>query len=128
MLMNLKVFRTIDGHPLKETALRLMLKDFGTNELTQEWPDLSQEITISSEQLCDYLQEAEARQAAYVRRVGSINNVRPGALKRRRTETPPDNTSSEDVSKYEAVERDSKRGRIDDNDYSPSSSLTHSDS
>ena len=107
-------------------ALRLTLKDFGTEELTQEWPDLSQEITISSEQLCDYLSEAEARQEAYVRPVGSISNVRPGALKRRRTETLPDNASSEDESKSEAAERESKRGRID-SDYSPSSSLTNSD-
>lgn len=125
MLIDLKVFRTSDGHPLKEAALRLMLKDFGTEDLTRGRPELSQEVTISSEQLCCFLSEAEARQEGYARRVGSKNNVLPGAKKRRRSETPPDHLSS-DESIFRAAGRDSKRGRLD-SDYSPSSLSTTSD-
>ena len=110
---------------MKKAALRLPFKDFGTEDLTRGRPELSQEVTISSEQLCCFLSEAEARQEGYARRVSSKNKVLLGAKKRRRSQTPPDHLSS-DESIFRAAGRDSKRGRLD-SDYSPSSLSTTSD-
>ncbi|KGO78440.1 hypothetical protein PITC_069030 [Penicillium italicum] len=124
-IVKAQTFRTSDGHPVEEAALRLMLKDFGTEELTRGRPELNQEVTISSEQLCCFLSEAEARQKVYTRRVGSKNKVLPGAKKRRRSETPPDHLSS-DESTSKTTGRDSKRGRLE-SDYSPSSPSATSD-
>ncbi|OKP09499.1 hypothetical protein PENSUB_5148 [Penicillium subrubescens] len=118
--------RTYVDDKIRPKLLQLTLKDFGTEELTHELPDLDKEITISSEQLYGYLLEAEARQEAYVQRVGSVNNVRPGALKRQRTETPSDDSSSPIESDSEAARKNTKRGRID-SDYSPGSSLMSPD-
>lgn len=125
-LKNLKVFRAEDGQPSSPKSLRLTLRDFGTEELMQQLPDLDQELRISSEQLYNYLLEAERRQEAYVWRVGSVNNIKSGALKLQRTETPPDEAGSQEESDSDVAGQRKKRGRID-SDYSPSSPSTSSD-
>lgn len=101
-----------------------MLKDFATEELTQNNPNLDQEIVISSENLCGFLADAEARQTAQERQSGSVNRLSPGVRKRRRSETP-DRVSSE----VEADPEDNgrKRSRYE-SDYVPSSPSVDSNS
>lgn len=79
---------------------------------------LDREILITSKQLCDFLSSAEARQQIQTQQQGSINKMRPGALKRRRPQTPPDQLSSEED---ESVEKKIKYER-QSSDYIPSSS------
>ncbi|CAG8015642.1 unnamed protein product [Penicillium salamii] len=112
-------FRTDSGLPTKETTLRLSLRDFATEELLRGNIDLDREIIITSKQLCDYLSGAEARQQAHTQHQGSINQIRPGALKRRRPQTPPEHISSEGEGSFEG-ERQRKRG-CRSSDYHPSS-------
>lgn len=103
---------------MTETALRLTLRDFAPEQLTQGCPDLDREIIVSSEQLCGFLAEAEARQQAGTQHTGCMDSVRPGALKRRRYRTPPDEISDDEAS---CEERKSKRDRRD-SDYRPRAS------
>ncbi|KAJ5949951.1 hypothetical protein N7454_001535, partial [Penicillium verhagenii] len=112
-------FRTDAGTPAERTALRLSLRDFATEELSQGLTGLDQEILITAEQLCSFLASAESRQQAQTHRQGSLNQVRPGVLKRRRPETPPEQLSSEDAD----IQKNTKikRGRRG-SDYRPSSS------
>ncbi|KAJ6069163.1 hypothetical protein N7499_011050 [Penicillium canescens] len=117
-------FRMDTGIPAERTGLRLSLSDFATEELSQGHVGLDQEIFITSEQLCDFLSSAESRQQAQALYQGSINQIRPGALKRRRLETPPELPSSEDEGSIEK-NRESKRGR-QSSDFRPSSSSTNS--
>ncbi|OJZ79964.1 hypothetical protein ASPFODRAFT_54194 [Aspergillus luchuensis CBS 106.47] len=71
---------------------------------------------ISSRQLCGFLSQAESRQETQERHIGSINYIRPGARKRRRTVTPGSDSQSE--------QEGPKRHRHDDSEYHPSSSPT----
>lgn len=86
-------------------------------ELTNGHPYLEHEILVSSEQLCEFLSSAEARQRQEVQGIpqGSVNKMRPGARKRRRPSTPLDGTDAEDESEPE--NKKSKRGRHDSSDY-----------
>lgn len=56
---------------------------------------------------------------------GSINRLRPGAGKRRRPQTPPEQSSSEEEGSVEKT-RESKRGRRS-NDFRPNSSSGYSE-
>ncbi|KAJ5843735.1 uncharacterized protein N7525_001476 [Penicillium rubens] len=89
-------FRTDSGLPAEETALRLSLRDFATEELSRGLTSLDQEISITSRQLCDFLSCAEEEQRGQTLLQGSINLLRPGAGKRRRPQTPPEQLSSEE--------------------------------
>ncbi|KAH3055757.1 hypothetical protein KXW16_006504 [Aspergillus fumigatus] len=109
-----KIFRTNDGQPSELDSLRLNLKDFATVELTRSYPNLdSQEIIISSKQLCEFLSRAESRQETEERRNGSTNRIRSGVQKRRRPSTPDSDSQTGE---------ENKRGRYDDSEYHPSSS------
>ncbi|KAB8213195.1 hypothetical protein BDV33DRAFT_210439 [Aspergillus novoparasiticus] len=112
-----QAFRTDDGIPLEDTTLRLSLRDFATDPLLEEYADINQEVVITAQQLCAFLQSAEARQSAQIHHEGSVNTIRPGVLKRRRRTTPSDATGSDDEP---TSEREAKRGRSD-SDYHPSS-------
>ncbi|KAJ6033758.1 hypothetical protein N7444_011529 [Penicillium canescens] len=81
-------FRTDSGLPTEGIALRLSLRDFATEELARDHVGLEREIVITSKQLWDFLSSAEARQQIQTQHKGSINRIRPGALKRRRPQTP----------------------------------------
>lgn len=125
MLIIEQPFRTDSGLPTEGTVLRLSLRDFATEELARgHVEDLDREILITSKQLCDFLSSAEVRQQAQTKQRGSINRIRPGALKRRRPQTPPEQLSSEDEGSIER-KRESKRGR-QSSDYFPSSSSADS--
>ncbi|EAL86725.1 uncharacterized protein AFUA_7G08520 [Aspergillus fumigatus Af293] len=112
-----QAFRTDDGIPVEDTMLRLSLRDFATDPLLEEYADINQEVVITAQQLCAFLQSAEARQSAQIHHEGSVNTIRPGVLKRRRHITPSDVTGSDDE---QTSERETKRGRSD-SDYHPSS-------
>ncbi|THC87068.1 hypothetical protein EYZ11_013486 [Aspergillus tanneri] len=114
-----QAFRTDDGLPVEDTTLRLSLRDFATDTLLEKYADLDQEVVITAQQLCAFLQVAEARQSAQIHHKGSVNTIRPGVLKRRRRATPSDATGSDDEP---TSERETKRGRArSDSDYHPSS-------
>ncbi|KAJ6057048.1 hypothetical protein N7460_000322 [Penicillium canescens] len=113
-------FRTDSGLPTEGIALRLSLRDFATEELARDHVGLEREIVITSKQLWDFLSSAEARQQIQTQHKGSINRIRPGALKRRRPQTPPEQLSSEDEGSVTRG-REIKRGR-QSSDYRPSSS------
>ncbi|KAH1396915.1 hypothetical protein KXX51_008078, partial [Aspergillus fumigatus] len=85
-----QAFRTDDGIPVEDTMLRLSLRDFATDPLLEEYADINQEVVITAQQLCAFLQSAEARQSAQIHHEGSVNTIRPGVLKRRRHITPSD--------------------------------------
>lgn len=87
--------------------------------------DWDQELTISSEQLCEYLTAAEAK----VRQAGSLgqHSVAPGVKKRKRLETPPEEITASDEARYvEREERAAKRLAQNDPDYEDMSSMKSS--
>lgn len=112
-------FRTETGCAVEGTELRLPLRDFGTDELSHGQKGLDQEIILTSNQLCQFLASAEARQNIQTQHQGSINRIRPGALKRRRPQTPPEHLSEEESSIE--MGREKKRGR-QSSDFRPGSS------
>lgn len=81
---------------------------------------LDREILITSRQLCDFLSRAEDEQPVQTLQQGSINRLRPGAGKRRRPQTPPEQPISEEEGTIE-TRRESKRGRRS-SDFRPNSS------
>lgn len=102
-----QAFRTDDGIPVEDTTIRLSLRDFATDPLLEQFADINQEVVITAQQLCAFLQSAEARQSAQIHHGGSVNAIRPGVLKRRRRTAPSDATGSDD-------EPTSERGRSAD--------------
>jgi hypothetical protein len=56
-----QAFRTDDGIPVEDTVLRLSLRDFATDSLLEEYADINQGVVITAQQLCAFLQSAEAR-------------------------------------------------------------------
>lgn len=126
MLTDEQPFRTDSGLPAEGTTLRLSLRDFATEELSRGHGGLDREILITSKQLCDFLSSAEARQQVQTQHQGSINRMRPGALKRRRPHTPPEQATSEDEESI-GRKKERKRGRQSSN-YRPSSSSEDSKS
>ncbi|KAB8240717.1 hypothetical protein BDV35DRAFT_108602 [Aspergillus flavus] len=112
-----QTFRTDDGILVEDTTLRLSLRDFATDPLLENYADINQEVVITAQQLCAFLQSAEARQSVQEHHEGLVNTIRPGVLKHRRRITPSDATGSDDEP---TSERETKRGRSD-SDYHPSS-------
>ena len=117
-----QAFRTDDGLPVEGSALRLSLQDFATEHLMQEYAPLDQEIVITSQQLCAFLQSAEERQKAQIHHQGSVNTIRPGVLKRRRRTPPSDTTGSDQEStRQRRTRRKMDHSKSSDSDYHPSS-------
>ncbi|KAK4981952.1 hypothetical protein LTR66_009577 [Elasticomyces elasticus] len=117
-----EVFRNEDGSPSGNFGLRLQLKDFAHEELAENVGDQDREIIISSQQLCVYLADAERSLEGWRRSHSSRHTVRPGAVKRPRSETPPARITSDDEARYiEGEERTAKRTALGDRDHEPSS-------
>ncbi|OQE16603.1 hypothetical protein PENFLA_c027G04995 [Penicillium flavigenum] len=91
-----KQFRTNSGVPAEGEAFRLSLRDFGVEELAQDYAELDQEIVITSEQLCDFLSSAEAHEEKITRFEGSVGQIPPGAVKRYRSQIPLEQQISEE--------------------------------
>ncbi|CAG8181967.1 unnamed protein product [Penicillium salamii] len=103
-------FRTESGLPVEEAqpALQLSLRDFAPKSISQKYPDLDQDICISSRELCDFLSSAEAAHQKQLLDQGVGETLSPGTRKRRRVQTPPEQLSSEEELPKNAM----KRGRL----------------
>ncbi|KAK4978308.1 hypothetical protein LTR66_008755 [Elasticomyces elasticus] len=95
-----EVFHNEDGTPSGNFGLRLHFKDFTNEELADDVGDQCREIIISSQQLCVYLADAERFEPGWRRSHSSTHTIRPGPVKRPRSETPPARIMSDDEARY----------------------------
>lgn len=116
-----EAFRDDQGNSTDHVGLRLRLRDFVYEELAHsELRDEDQELVVSSQQLCEYLNAAETM-------VGGMESLGEHSIpsrlkKRKRSETPPDQITSGDEARYvEQEERAAKRMADDDSDYKDAS-------
>ncbi|KAF2799726.1 hypothetical protein K505DRAFT_332307 [Melanomma pulvis-pyrius CBS 109.77] len=89
-----EAFRDDQGNPTNHPGLRLQLSDFACEELTRDAiKDENPEITVSSQQLCEYIAAAEDK----IRRQSMLikHSILPGVKKRKRSESPPETIASE---------------------------------
>lgn len=112
-----EVFRDEHGNPTDGPGLRLHLSDFANKGLVQrKVGDLDEDITISTRQLCEFLDTAEAK--IYERESLSQDLIPFGVKKRKRPETPPEEMVSGDEARFvQLEERAAKRTAKDDPDY-----------
>ncbi|CAG7924591.1 unnamed protein product [Penicillium olsonii] len=92
-------FRTESGLPIddsKQPALQLSLRDFAPKSISQKYPNLDQDILISSKELCDFLSSAEAEHQKQLLGQGVEEPLSPDTRKRRRAQTPSEQLSSEE--------------------------------
>jgi hypothetical protein len=116
------VFRNQDGTPSGKPGIRLQLQDFANEELVEDVRTEDREICISSEKLCLYLENAEKYDRGPRPSPRSKHTIRPGAVKRLRSETPPATLTSDDEARYQREEdRTAKRTVLNDPEYVPSS-------
>ena len=113
------MFRDDQGHPTNHLGLQFQLSDFACEELTRDTIiGEDREIIVSTQELCQYLTAAEdkirrQRQGTLLR-----HSISLGVKKRKRSETPPERTASDDEAKYaEREERAAKRMEDNDPDY-----------
>ncbi|KAJ5943794.1 hypothetical protein N7516_003962 [Penicillium verrucosum] len=84
---DLQPFRTESGPPVeepKQPSLQLSLGDFAPKSISQKYPDLDQDIVISSRELCDFISSAEAEHQKQLLDQGVDEPLSPGTRKRRR--------------------------------------------
>ncbi|KAL6240618.1 hypothetical protein RBB50_012445 [Rhinocladiella similis] len=117
-----QVFRNDDGkpHPDKSSDLRLHLQDFADAETCRYFKDLDKDISVSCDEMYQYLEEAEA----IVKRTESkMQEPSLRLKKRRRTQTPEDQLDDDDEYAYaKAEEHVSKRRDLEDDSFKGSSS------
>ncbi|KAJ5865536.1 hypothetical protein N7534_000089 [Penicillium rubens] len=104
-------FRTESGLPVdkpEQPTLQLSLRDFAPKSISQKYPDLDQDIIISSREFCEFLTSAEAEHQKQLLGKGVDEPLLPGTRKRRRVQTPPEQLSSEGEFPKNAM----KRGRL----------------
>ncbi|CAG7961370.1 unnamed protein product [Penicillium olsonii] len=92
-------FRTESGLPVddsKQPPLQLSLRDFAPKTISQKYPNLDQDILISSKELCDFLSSAEAAHQKQLLGQGVEEPLSPGTRKRCRAQTPSEELSSEE--------------------------------
>ncbi|KAJ5227780.1 hypothetical protein N7489_008488 [Penicillium chrysogenum] len=108
---DLQPFRTESGLPVdkpEQPTLQLSLRDFAPKSISQKYPDLDQDIIISSREFCEFLTFAEAEHQKQLLGKGVDEPLLPGTRKRRRVQTPPEQLSSEGEFPKNAM----KRGRL----------------
>ncbi|KAJ4329603.1 hypothetical protein N0V87_010723 [Didymella glomerata] len=117
-----EVFRDDEGNPIESLGLRLCLSDFTCEELVrEELGSDNTEIQITGKQLCQYLDGAESKARRALRKHSFARVV----IKRKRSETPPEEMKPGDEAKYaEQEERAAKRVADDDVDYNESPSFS----
>ncbi|KAL5406973.1 hypothetical protein PMIN04_011852 [Paraphaeosphaeria minitans] len=110
-------FRDDQGNPTDYPGLQLHLRDFAHKGLVQEEiGNQDQELVISAQQLCKFLNAAEVN--VHQRESLSKDPIPHGVKKRKRSETPPEEIASGDEARYvEQEERAAKRIADDDPDY-----------
>lgn len=112
-----QIFRDEFGNPnlSPDAGLKLELRDFATERLAE---GVSGSFLIDSAALCRFLEEAEQEDK---RRQGDVQSLLPGAKKRRREYTPPDEVNSEDERRLAEDERRVRaRESEDDSSYKSS--------
>jgi hypothetical protein len=122
-------FRDENGKPdlNSEADLNLRLKDFTPEIIVKSFTNLQSRISISSQNLCAYLNDAEALNSIINHEEGVETPVEANLKKRKREKTPPKELEPEREARFEKEEeRASKRTMRDDSDYS--ASLSESDS
>ena len=80
------------GSQLASTRLHLRLEDFAPKPVAESHMLAGEEVSLSSETLCRYLEKAEARTKAKLS--GLQTPPRPGFRKRKLSSTPPEELSS----------------------------------
>ena len=112
-----QAFRDDQGNPTDSPGLRLRLSDCACKDLVEDVVrEGDREIHVSTQQLCQYLTDAEDR----VRRREPLvkTSIPYGVKKRKRSRTPPEEMASDDEAKYVEQERKvAKRMSDDDPDY-----------
>ena len=89
--------------------LRLQLRHFVPSQLEVPSEALDKEVVIRYENLAAYLDTAEAHHQLTEAKNGILEVLRPGARKRRREVTPPEELKSEDERQYEQEELEELR-------------------
>ncbi len=110
------------GNPTNsdDTGLLLQLSDFASPAVVTDGDlnALSHHITISSAFLYKFLTKAEANDKKMREFTGKKTDLKPGARKRKRTETPPDRLLSDDERRFAKEEEwVAKRLSDEDGDY-----------
>lgn len=112
-------FRNEDGTFCEGEGLLLRLTDFANEEIAEDIRDVTciPEITIPSRRLFRYLLDAEQCEQGPPATRRSKHTLRPGAIKRPRSETPPSNNESGDT------DTDGRKGKrhAAESEYEPSS-------
>ncbi|PVH90618.1 hypothetical protein DM02DRAFT_620927 [Periconia macrospinosa] len=112
-----EIFRDEQGIATDHPGLQLHLSDFAYKGLVQEeMGNLNRELSISAQQLCEFLNAAELK----VRQKGTLRKdpLPVGVKKRKRSETPLEEVASADEARYaDEEERAAKRIAEGDSDY-----------
>lgn len=114
------MFRNENGTASGTPGIRLQLQDFANEELAEDIRTKDREISISSETLCLYLAYAERCDRGPSPNPRSISTMRRDAVKRPRSETPPDTLTSDDEANQQEEDRAAKRVALKDPEYYPS--------
>jgi hypothetical protein len=117
-----QVFRDEFGSPnlSRGAGLKLELRDFAPEDLAR---GISGSFLIDSATLCRFLNEAEQEEQEAKQERGVVQRLLPGAKKRRREKTPPEDVNSEDDRGHADVERRVRaRASEDDSSYQSSQS------
>jgi hypothetical protein len=117
-------FRDENGKPdlNSEADLNLRLEDFAPEIIVKSFTNLQKHISISSQNLCAYLDVAEALNLTRNHEGGVETPVRANLKKRKREKTPPEELEPEREARFrKEEERVAKRIMRDDPDYSASS-------
>ena len=98
----------------------LQVKDFIFPAPAQNADDVQGEIVISYSKLAEHLNEAEGRFHGTISSQRNPKLLRPGAIKRRREQTRPEELELEDEQLYQQEEsNDEKRAEAKDADWEP---------
>ncbi|OAL53596.1 hypothetical protein IQ07DRAFT_596626 [Pyrenochaeta sp. DS3sAY3a] len=105
-----QVFRDADGKVVPNVELQLNLRDFANPTLvTKLLQDEDETFTLSGEELCEILEEAEASDG---------EECEEEVLKPDRSPSPVDKLSKDDRAKFQALENDAeKRAEAEDEDF-----------
>ncbi|KAH8724189.1 hypothetical protein GQ44DRAFT_709277 [Phaeosphaeriaceae sp. PMI808] len=106
-----------------QASLKLRLEDFGTEAFATKFPDLTDSIHISAEQLFSFLEQGEGLARRLKQGEGLVRSDKPWIKKRYRDNTPPEELDSDREGRFvEDEERAAKKVMIDDSSYKASSS------
>lgn len=101
------------------TGLELQLQDFASEALTENSQFTAQRVFISSNTLYSFLTRAQNYEKQIKEMKGTMSPLRPGARKRPRQKTPPDELKSDDERRFLKHEEQAAKKMVKgDGDYS----------